>query len=98
MARARSRVGGLMLRMTGLVLAGVFITFASHSPRTPVTISLASSASIGSLMAQVPGPNAGPTTVQDIGAVLGAARGVSPIMCAFAARAVWGGGWGMWYD
>ena len=31
-------------------------------------------------------------------AVASAARGVSPLICAFAAQAVWGGGWGGWYD
>src|SRR5688500_11070745 len=102
--------GGPMHRSTSIVLAGAFIVFASETPRvssmtegSTARAHFASLASRASNAAQVSvnvnvSPGAGPLTVQDVAALLGAARGVSPIICAFAAQSVWGGGWGGWYD
>ena len=101
-----------MHRSTGIVLAGAFIVFASETPRVS-SVTEGSLETARAHFASIPSPaanaaqvsvnvnvypGAGPLAVQDVAALLGAARGVSPIICAFAAQAVWGGGWGGWYD
>src|SRR5829696_4306558 len=108
--RLSTLFGGPMHRSIGLMLAGVFLAFTSKTPGTraevhPTTAGrgsgLASVVSLGPAAPssyQVTPTVSGPAPAQDIAAVLGAARGVSPIICAFAAQAVWGGGWGGWYD
>ena len=73
-----------MYRTVGIVLAGVFITFAAETPRSRAAIMTASSvASFGSAL-QTPGGSSGPAAAQDVAAVLGAARGVPALICAFA--------------
>src|SRR5690348_10546932 len=89
-----------MLRATGIIFAGVFIALASGRARTPSAYSAlsAAAATVTSLRAQITPAPSSAAAAQDVAAVLGAARGVSPLICAFAAQAVWGGGWGGWYD
>ena len=95
-----------MHRSIGIIFAGVFLAFTSKVPGTPAEVhtttgsqSFVRAASSGSTSSAQVNPNAaGPAAAQDVAAVLAAARGVSPLICAFAAQAVWGGGWGGWYD
>ena len=83
-----------MYRTVGIVLAGVFITFAAETPRSRAAIMTASPAMSFGPALQTTGGSSGPAAAQDVAAVLGAARGVPALICAFAAQAVWGGGWG----
>jgi len=86
-----------MFRTSGLILAGVFVAFSSTTRRTPIVVStLSAEAAVSSVLAQV---TSGSSVVpaQDIAAVLAAARGVPPLICAFAAQSIGNGGWG-WYD
>ena len=94
-----------MHRTSGIALAGVFIAFAPEAPRAPLAGASAETAAITRAEevawagSQVSTPErAGSAAAQDVASVLAAARGVSPIMCSLAAQAVWGGGWGGWYD
>src|SRR3954470_9637864 len=90
--------GGTMYRTVGIILAGVFIAFTAESPRGRPGIATAGLvASSSSLMRQVTPASSGPASAQGVAAGLAAARGVPPLICAFAAQAVWGGGWG-WND
>ena len=87
-----------MYRTSGLILAGVFVAFTSETRRTPIVVSvLAAEPPVSSELAQAAATPGGPAEAQDITALLGAARGVPPIICAFAAQSVGNGGWG-WYD
>ena len=90
-----------MHRSIGMALAGVFIVLSSETRRAPAAMETASlAAPVASTVSQTNtnvNPVA-PSAVQDVAALLGAARGVPPLICAFAAQSVWGGGWGGWYD
>ena len=86
-----------MYRTCGLILAGVFVAFSSESRRTPIVVSMLSAEPrVPSAFGQVTTAG-GLAEAQDITALLSAARGVPPLICAFAAQSVGNGGWG-WYD
>src|SRR4029453_9230268 len=98
MARARGFFGGIMYRTSGLILAGVFVAFSSESRRTPIVVSMLSAEPrVPTALVRGAAAPAGVAEAQDITALLSAARGVPPLICAFAAQSVGNGGWG-WYD
>ncbi|HEY5416412.1 MAG TPA: hypothetical protein VIK41_16350, partial [Gemmatimonadaceae bacterium] len=84
-----------MYRTCGLILAGVFVAFSSESRRTPIVVSMLSAEPrVPSAFGQVTTAGGGLAEAQDITALLSAARGVPPLICAFAAQSVGNGGWG----
>jgi HEAT repeat protein len=86
-----------MYRTSGLILAGVFVAFGSQTRRTPIIVStLSAELPVATALAQAAAANAS-APAQDVAAVLAAARGVAPLICAFAAQSLGNGGWG-WYD
>ncbi|HEY8164199.1 MAG TPA: HEAT repeat domain-containing protein, partial [Gemmatimonadaceae bacterium] len=79
-----------MQRISGLVVAAVLVSTVSGGP----------TASVGALM--ISHENSADATddrgVIDVPALLNAARGAPPLICALAAQTVRGFGWGDWSD